>query len=142
MGLRSILLAGVTVALAGCGENEAGQEIATRAATNTVVAKKHPTYCFFKDAETKGWRASRDRAGNVVVAGKAHVKDARYKAVISETEISGSVATLWLTISQNGGYAAPENWWDIATTMPASTAVDAVKVQCGKKVVAELSLRK
>ena len=143
MSLRRILLAGIAVAMAGCSGNEVSQETAVNnVGTNAEASKKRPTYCFFKDAETKGWAAKRDGSGNVMVSGKAHVKDARYKAVISEHGISGDRATLWLTINENGGYAAPENWWDVSTTLPDSSSVTEITLLCGKKAVAKLSLAK
>ena len=140
MNRTRLWLGGIALAVTGCSQSGGSEQAADiNAATNTASAKKHPTYCFFKDAETKAWKAKRDDSGNAVVTGKAHVKDARYKAVISEHEIAGQKATLWLTITDNPGYAAPENWWDVSTVIPSSSAVTAITVQCGKKVVAELS---
>lgn len=143
MRLKPVVLLAAMILAAGCNGKDAGEPAAgNRAESNAATEKKHPTYCFFKDAETKGWRATRDRSGDVVVTGKAHVKDARYKALIGNSEISGDQAILWLTIGENGGYAAPEDWWDVATTIPNSSGTAAVSLQCGKKIVAELSVPK
>ena len=138
----TITLSAALLMLAGCSEPAAEQPGANEAAANAAAPKRHPTYCFFKDAETKGWRASRDAAGNVAVTGKAHVKDARYQARFSDsdTEIDGPNATLWLTIVENRGYAAPDNWWDVSFAIPDSAAVTAVTLRCGKKTIADLSV--
>ena len=40
------------------------------------------------------------------------------------------------------GMGARDNWWDVSATVPDSAAVDSVKVMCGKKVVADLPLKK
>ena len=140
--LTITLFSAALLMLAGCSQPATEQAGANDAAANTAVAKPHPTYCFFKDAETKGWRASRDAAGNVAITGKAHVKDARYQAGFSETdtEVDGANATLWLAISENQGYAAPDNWWDVSFAIPDSAAVTAVTLQCGKKTIADLSV--
>ncbi len=95
------LFVGISAALvAGCNEggdtNAAG---AANASANSVAAKpKHPSYCFFKDLETKSWSAARDAQGNVTVKGKAHIEDTRYTAQLAAPEVSGSSATLWLTM--------------------------------------------
>ena len=138
---RSIVLLCAAVGLAGC--NQAAQEPAKNAAANTVVvAAKHPAFCFFKDEETKGWKASADAKG-VTVTGKAHVKDGRYKAILGEPEISGGKASFWLTIGTNDtGYSAEEDWWDLSAQVPATAAVERVSVMCGKKAIAELPLKK
>ena len=131
--------------LAGCnqaGDAPAGDNGAANAAANTAAAeKKRPAYCFFKDAETKGWAAKRDAGGNVVVTGKAYRSDARYKAELGEAEIEGTTARLRPTITTNTGYAAPENWWDVSKTIPNSTGVTSVVVECGKKTLATLQVR-
>src|SRR5436305_7915753 len=108
-----LLLAGAVAALAGC--NQGGENAAGNVATNAAAAKpKHPTYCFFKDSDTKGWAASRDAAGNISVKGKGHLDDDRYAAELSQPEISGASASLWLTMGPNtAAYGAPENWWDV-----------------------------
>src|SRR5436305_3956395 len=121
-----LLLAGAVAALAGC--NQGGENAAGNVATNAAAsAPKHPTYCFFKDSDTKGWSASRDAAGNVAVKGKALLEDTRYMAAVGEPEISGSKARLWLTMGSNtNAYGAPGNWWDATATIPGSSGVEAV----------------
>ena len=138
---RSIIALCAAAGLAGC--NQASEEPANNAAANaSVAAAKHPTFCFFKDEETKGWKASADPKG-VTVTGKAHVKDGRYKAVLGEPEIAGAKASVWLTIGTNDtGYSAEDDWWDLSAQIPAVTAVESVSVMCGKKAIAELPLKK
>jgi len=138
---RSIVLLCAAAGLAGC--NQTSEEPVSNAAANTIVAAaKHPTFCFFKDEETKGWKASSDAKG-LTVTGKAHVKDGRYKAVLGEPEIAGTNASLWLTIGTNDtGYSAQGDWWDLTAQIPAATAVGSVTVMCGKKAIAELALKK
>ena len=100
-----------------------------------------PTYCFFKDAETKDWAAKADKDGNVVVSGKAYREDARYKALLSPATVSGTSAEISPTITANDtGFAAPDNWWDVTQTIPNSQAVTSVKVTCGGKTVATLEV--
>lgn len=136
-----MLLAAGAAALAGCGQG-GGEGKATNVAAARPAAPKHPTYCFFKSGETKGWSATAGRGGLVTVKGKGQVKDARYRAQLSESEVAGTRATLWLTIGENRGYASPDNWWDVSLTVPGSTGVTDVSVQCGKKTVAELKVRR
>ncbi len=139
--MRSIILFCAAAALAGC--NQAGEEPANNASANTsAAAAKHPTFCFFKDEETKDWKASADAKG-VTVSGKAHVKDGRYKAVLGDPEIAGTEASVWLTIGTNDtGYSADEDWWDLRARIPPGTAVESVSVMCGKKTIAQLALKK
>src|SRR5205085_7944911 len=114
---------------------------AKKGAANQVQPKKKSSYCFFKDNETKAWAASRDKDGNIVVKGKVYRSDPRYKAVLNPATVSGPTAELTPTIGQNDtGYAAPENWWDVTSTIANSTAVDTVKVNCGPKTLAEFKL--
>ena len=112
--------------------------------TNQAAAAPKPErtpYCFFKDHETKGWTAERAKDGNVVVRGKVYRSDSRYKAVLEKPKVDGPGAELWPTITVNDtGYGAPDNWWDVELAIPASAAVETVRVRCGKKVLAELSL--
>src|SRR5438045_3331525 len=138
MNVRALLLAGAVAALAGC--NQSGENAAGNVATNAVAsAPKHPTYCFFKDADTKGWTAARGKSGDLTVKGKGHLDDARYAAQLGQAEVSGTAASLWLTMGQNtGAYAARDNWWDVSASIPNSGAVATVKVMCGSKTVAEL----
>jgi hypothetical protein len=142
MNARTLLLAGAVAALAGC--NQASENRSENGVTNAAAsATKHPTYCFFKDSDTKGWSASHDAAGNVAVKGKALLEDTRYMAALGQPEISGANASLWLTMGPNtNAYGAPGNWWDVAATVPGSSGVDAVTVMCGTKTVAQLKVGK
>ena len=135
---QSIILLGALLAVAGC--NEAADT--TAANTNTAKTEKpKPKYCFFKDAETKGWTASRDKAGNIVVKGKAYRSDPRYQAQLGAAEVTGNTAVIRPSIGQNTtGYGAPENWWDVSATIPNSDGVETVKVECGPKTLAELKV--
>ena len=136
---KLILLAGAT-ALAACGQS--GGDASNRAAANvTTPAKPKPAHCFFKDSETKGWTAKRGKDGNITVKGKAYRSDPRYKALLNPATVSGTTAEITSTIGQNDtGYAAPENWWEVSATIPASAAVDAVTVRCGAKSIARLKV--
>jgi hypothetical protein len=140
---RSILVLGALFGVAGCGQS-ADQPAANTAVANAAApAKKHPTYCFFKTADLKGWAASRGADGNVTVKGQAHLPDRRYMAALGDAEVEGDKATLWLTMSPNTtGSGAPGDVWDAKATIPDSSAVAKVTVLCGKKSVAELSLKK
>ena len=143
MNTRTLLLAGAVAALAGCNQSantNASDNVATNAAAS---APKHPTYCFFKDSDTKSWSASRDAQGNATVKGKALLEDTRYMAALGQPEVSGTNASLWLTMSPNtNAYGAPGNWWDATATIPGSSGVDAVTVKCGTKTVAQLKVGK
>ena len=137
---RKILL-GAAALLASC--NQAADNSASNVAANVSAPKpKRSAYCFFKDEETKGWKASVDKTGNVTVSGKAHVKDARYKADLGQPEVTGTSAELRPTIAPNTGYASPDNWWDVRLTIPNSVAVRNVAVRCGRKTVAELTVKR
>ena len=62
---------------------------ANNAAANSAATEKpKPAYCFFKDLETKAWKAKADKDGNVVVSGKAYREDPRYKALLSPATVS------------------------------------------------------
>jgi hypothetical protein len=141
---NSTLLLGAVLA-AGCSpsaDNAANRSANASANSAAAAAAKHPTYCFFKDGGTKGWSASLDRDGNVVVKGKAYREDPRYKPQFSDVETAGAKSTLWLTIGQNSGFASPDNWWDVTQTIPGSGGVQSVTVKCGKKVLAELTVKR
>jgi hypothetical protein len=140
MDTRVLLLAGAVVVLAGC--NQTGSSTATNETANAAAsAVKHPTYCFFKDADTKGWSAKRDAQGNITVKGKAHIDDNRYSAALGEPEVSGTSASVWLTMGPNSGATgAPENWWDVTASIANGASVDTVSVMCGKKTVAQLKV--
>jgi hypothetical protein len=89
----------------------------------------------------KGWAAKRDKAGNVVVTGKAYREDSRYQAILNPATVSGNSADITPTITPNNtGYAAPQNWWDMTATIPNSGAITAVTVKCGVKTVATLQV--
>jgi hypothetical protein len=136
-----VMLIGAAAALGGCGQS-GDQPAAANASAATEAPKKKPPFCFFKDADMKGWAASVDAQGNVTVTGKAYRSDPRYQAVFSEPEIEGATAVVRPTIVQNTGYASPDNWWDVSVTLPASAAVKAVEVRCGAKLIAELPVRR
>lgn len=127
--------------LAACGQstqnggNNAG-------ATNTVaVQKPRPAYCFFKNSETKDWKAKVDKTGNVVVTGKVYREDSRYKAVLGPPTVNGTIADIAPTLTVNDtGYAAPGNWWDVTAIITNSQAVDTATVTCGGKTFATLKI--
>lgn len=138
---KSWMLCAAAAALAACGQS--GDDAANRAAAKAAAAAKKPkpAYCFFKDAETKAWTSSRDKAGNVVIKGKAYRSDPRYKAVLGPAKVSGTSAELSPTIAVNDtGFASPDNWWEVSAIIPNSAAVERVTVRCGAKAVAELKL--
>jgi hypothetical protein len=135
---KSICLLAVAAALASCGQSS-DDGAANQAAASAVQPKKKAAFCFFKDAETKGWAASRGKDGNIAVKGKVYRSDARYKAVMGEPAVTGTVAEIAPSIALNDtGYGAPDNWWDVTATVPAS--VDTVRVVCGAKTLAELKV--
>lgn len=139
--MRRQILLSAAVVLASC--NQAVDNMASNVAANDTASKpKRSAYCFFKDEETKGWKASLDKDGNVTVTGKAHVKDARYKAELGQPEVTGTNAELSPTIAPNTGYASPDNWWDVSFTIPNSAAVANIAVRCGRKTVAELTVKR
>jgi hypothetical protein len=144
MRIRWILLAAGAAGVAGCSQGADNQaDKATNAVANAVEGKKHPTYCFFAEGTTKGWKASRDAKGNVTVKGVAQLDDRRYKASLGDPELDGTVASLWLTMPVNDtGMGAKDNTWGVSATVPDSAAAESVKVMCGKKVLADLPLKK
>jgi hypothetical protein len=135
---RSLLLLSAAAMVAGCGQandDSAKQTAAVR------PAKKKPAFCFFKDPDTKGWAASRDKDGNIVVRGKAYRQDPRYQAILGPATVAGSSAELSPTITLNDtGFGAPENWWDVSAIIPNSAAIDTVTVRCGARTLAELRI--
>jgi hypothetical protein len=137
---KSIILLGAAAGLSACGssnENSASNDAANAAA----AAKPKAAYCFFKDPETKEWKAKLDKEGNVVVTGKALAEDARYKAILAPATISGTSAEIAPTITTNDtGYAEPGNWWALSETIPNSQAVTSVSVKCGDETLANLSV--
>ena len=138
MKFRFLSAAVAAVLLASCGQSG---DNANQAAASPPKPKKKPAYCFFKDPETKGWAASRDKDGNIVVKGKAYRSDSRYRAVLQDPTVMGSSAEIWPTIIVNDtGYGAEDNWWDVKATIPNSAAVDTVTVRCGAKAFAEIKV--
>jgi hypothetical protein len=140
MKARALLLAGAVAVLSGC--NQGAETNAANQVVNAAAAKpRHPTYCFYKDANTKGWKASRGTGGNIAVKGRAYLEDRRYQAALDQPEISGTTASLWLTMPpNNGAYGALENWWDVNARIPNSGAVETVTIMCGTKTVAQLKV--
>ena len=138
---KSIMLLGAVAGLGGCGQSS-DSTTADNAAANVAAAEKpKPAYCFFKDAETKEWKATADKSGNVVVTAKAYREDSRYKALLSPATVSGTTAEIAPNITANDtGYAAPENWWSLTQMIPNSQAVETVTVKCGDETLATLSV--
>lgn len=139
---KSILLLGAAVGLAACGRmGESANEAATNAAANAAAAKPKTAYCFFKDQNTKAWKVRTDSGGNVVVTGKALAEDARYKAVMGPPSIVGTNADIAPTITTNDtGFAAPGNWWNVSEMIPNSQTLTSVTVKCGDETLATLSV--
>ena len=135
-----VFLCSAVAALGACGQS-ADESATNQAAANEAQPKKKAAYCFFKDAETKDWAASRDEDGNITVKGKAYRSDSRYQAVLAPAEISGTTAEISPTIQNNAtGFGAPENWWPVEAKIPNSAAVQTVKVRCGEKTLADLQV--
>jgi len=134
--MRKFMLLLGAVALAACGQsNEAANQAAK------TPAKKKPTYCFFKEPDTKDWTAARDKDGNITVKGKAYRQDSRYKAVLGPATIAGTHVELSPTVQTNDtGYGAQDNWWEVKATIPNSAALDGVTVSCGARTLAELKV--
>jgi hypothetical protein len=139
---KRVIFAAGAAALAACGQN-GGNQVANE--TNTQAAApehKHPTYCFFPDsADVKNWAAATDKDGNVVVTGEARLEDRRYMARLSDSDVSGTTASVWLTMTTNTtGMGAQENWWTVDTTVPNSTSVTELKVMCGTHLFADIQV--
>ena len=138
---KSIILFGAAIALAGCGRSSDNATANNGAANSAAAEAPRPAYCFFKDTETKAWKATVDKTGNVVVSGKAYREDARYKALLGPATVSGDTAAVSPTIGPNDtGFAAADDWWDITETIPNSTAVKTVTVKCGDETLATLAV--
>jgi hypothetical protein len=137
---KFMLLLAASTGLAACGQS--ADDAAGNAGNAAAAAKPaRAPYCFFKDSEMKGWKASVGKDGNVMVTGKAYRSDSRYIAEIGTVEVSGTTATVRPTINPNTtGYGAPDNWWDVTKTIPGSGTVDTVMVKCGDKAVATLAV--
>ena len=137
----TLVLIGAAFALVGCGRSSNDATANEAQANAAQPKKKKPAHCFFKEAETKDWTTSRDRDGNITVKGKAYRSDPRYKALFQPAVITGTSAELSPTITTNDtGYAAPENWWDVKTTIPNSAAIQTVTVTCGARTLAQFSV--
>ena len=135
---KQVLTIAAVAVLSACGQ-QADNAASNQAAS--VQPKKKAAYCFFKDAEMKGWAASRSKDGNIVVKGEAYRSDSRYQAVFAPAEVSGGTAEIAPTIQNNAtGYGAPDNWWKLEATIPNSAPVQTVKVICGQKTLAELQV--
>ena len=134
----------IAIGLTACGQPGADNGAANTAANATAnaAAPKRPSYCFFKDAATRGWAAAPDASGNVAVKGQVKVDDKRYRGDLSQSDVAGDTATVWLTMAPNTGYADDDNWWDVTITVPDSSAATGVTVLCGKKEVAKLKVRR
>lgn len=136
--MRQFVTILVAAGLAACGQ--APDDQAANQAAAAPPKQKIP-YCFFKDTDAKGWAASTDKDGNVVVKGKLYREDPRYKAILEKPKVTGTTAEVWPNIAQNDtGYAAGENWWNVTLTVPGSAAVTKVDVRCGAKTVASLDV--
>jgi hypothetical protein len=139
-----LAVAAAAVGLAACGQS--GEETAAVNATDNSAAPekpKHPTYCFYKDANTKSWAASIDKSGNVTVKGKAYLLDSAYRGDLIQGEADGEAARIWLTMGPNTtGFGRPDGWWDVTATIPGSAAAKNVTVMCGTKTVATLTVKR
>lgn len=137
---RSIILFGAAAALCGCGQTNDNN--ATNPPNNAIAeAKPKPAYCFFKESETRGWKASVGKDGNVTVKGKAYREDSRYKAVLAPATVTGATAEIAPTITTNDtGYGAQDDWWDVSATIPGSAGVSTVNVVCGARRLATLQV--
>ena len=141
---KSVILFGAAAALAGCGQSAENGTTNNGAAANSSAAEAPKTaYCFFKDSETKDWKARLDKNGNVVVSGKAYRQDSRYKALLAPATVSGTNAEVAPTITQNdSAYGAPDDWWDVTETIPDSGSVESVTVKCGDETLAKLTVQR
>ena len=136
-----LLLCSAAASLAACGQSPQNSASNNTVANGAAASKPRPAYCFFKDSETKDWKAKRDKDGNAVVTGKIYREDSRYKGVLGPATVNGTTAEIAPTLTVNDtGYAAPGDWWDATATIPNSRAVDTVKVECGAKTVATIGL--
>jgi hypothetical protein len=143
--MRALIWVAAAAAVVGCNQGGGANQAAVNATANATAPEKpkHPTYCFYKDANTKGWTASKDKSGNLTVNGKAYLADAAYSGSLSQGEVTGDKASIWLTMSPNTtGYAKPDGWWDVTAQIPDAGAATSVTVMCGTKTVATLPLKK
>jgi hypothetical protein len=141
---RRVSAFAIAASLTACGQSAdqgAAANVPANASAN-AAAPRRPSYCFFKDAATRGWATSADASGNVAVKGQVKVDDKRYRGDLSQSDVVGDEARVWLTMAPNTGYADDDNWWDLSATVPDSGAVANVTVLCGKKEVAKLKVRR
>jgi hypothetical protein len=131
----SIVLLGGALLLAACNQGGSADTKSTQPEAPPKPKVSH--YCFYKPDAQKDWSAHRDADGNIVVKGKAHLDDNRYKATLGKPEfrVGGRGATpqsakLWLSMTDNTSYASPGNWWDVTFTIPDSASVGEVTVNC------------
>lgn len=136
--MRKLIVLLASAGLAACGQGDSGT------ANNQAAAapkKEKPKYCFFKDADSKGWTAKRGKDGNIVVSGKLYRSDGRYMAVLGEPKINGSTAEYWPSITTNTtGASMPDGWWTVTATVPNSASIGTVVVKCGSKTFAHFVL--
>ena len=144
-GMRGVIVAlALAAGLAACGSNDEvapANGAANATAADAKAKPKRPGYCFFKNAATRGWSAARDAGGNVAVKGQVKVDDRRYRGDLSQSEVVGATATVWLSMAPNTGYADDDNWWDVSIAVPDSKTATDVVVLCGKKEVAKLKVK-
>jgi len=137
---KTIYILAIASTLAACSQPTANGA-ANQAAANSAQPRKKVGHCFFKDAEMKGWSAARGKDGNITVKGKVYRSDSRYKVVFGEPVVSAATAEISPTLQQNSAaYGAPDDWWDVSSTIAGSAAVDTVNVTCGPKTVAALKV--
>ena len=140
---KFVILFGAALALTACGQSAENSTANNNDAAANSAASEAPkaAYCFFKDNETKDWKAKLDKSGNVVVSGKAYRQDSRYKAQLAPATVSGTAAEVAPTITQNDStYGAPGDWWDVSETIPESRSVETVTVKCGDETLAKLTV--
>ena len=128
---KSTWLASASLLLAACNQGGGADTKSTQPEAPPKPKISH--YCFYTHDAQKDWSASRDKDGNIVVKGKAHLDDNRYKAVLGQPEVpaGGTGPTkLWLTMTDNTSYASPGNWWDVTFTIPNSASINEVTVNC------------
>lgn len=134
----SIFLLGAAAALGACGQ-QSGNSTANQPVATAAAEKPKPAYCFFKDSETRAWKAVRGKDGNVVVSASGYKDDPRYKAALGSPIVTGSTAQIAPIMAPNDtGYASADNWWAMKATIPGSAAVTSVTVTCGEKTLATL----
>lgn len=134
--MRKTMLFFGAAALAGCGQSSESTNHVAKA-----PVKKKQSYCFFKEPDTKEWTASRDKDGNILVKGKAYRQDSRYKAVLGPATVTGTSAEISPSVTTNDtGFGAVDNWWEVSATIPNSAAVSNVTVSCGQRTLAKLDV--